>query len=236
MSRTAALILRSSELQLLRKAFVVQHSRLWQAMQLIIAYDGSPEDYVRDEAHRRVERPKTCPNCSASSGILSIGYYFRSVTCSDLRTIMAIQVRRFRCSSCPVTTSMLPDFALTYRLVETDIVSKFLSGIRSGPGLDIWAVRLADYQRRFERRMPLTQQIVSDVYGLSSNSTSAVELWEELCGHFGGARQLAARLAMEVGVTVFGIYRCHHPPRKIDLHRMKIFPGGRDPPIFAHLA
>ena len=91
-------------------------------MQIIIAYDGGPEDYAREEAHRRVERPEACPNCGKTSGILVLCYYDRWVACSDLRQLMMIKVRRFRCPACRVSTSMLPDFALTYRLVEADTV------------------------------------------------------------------------------------------------------------------
>lgn len=218
-----------------RKKFSIGGYGGWQpavsaAMQMIIAYDGGPEQYVREAAHRRISRPKACPKCAAVARIRALCYYDRWVTCSDLRKLVSIKVRRFRCFSCRVTISMLPDFALTYRLVETDTVDRFLSGSRSGQGLDIWSAHLALYQRRLESRIPATLNALAETYGLLDLPRSVVPLWGELCQAFGDARRLAARLVADLGITVFGVYRCHRP-HTAALHTPKISPKVRAPPI-----
>lgn len=38
-----------------------------RAMQLILAFHGDPEDYMRTDAHLKVSRPSACPDCLKSA-------------------------------------------------------------------------------------------------------------------------------------------------------------------------
>lgn len=202
-------------------------------MQVIFAFHGDPEDYVRTDAHLKVCRPKACPNCMLTGVLLALGYYNRWVSSSDRRRTTLVSIRRFRCHACCLSTSMLPDFAQPYRLVATDTVEQYLGGSRCGEAVDAWADLLEDYQRRFDERLPWTVSLLSSAYQLAKLPQTAVEVWCEICRCFGGARCLTARLAGNAGVTVFGIYRCHHPAGKLPVHTTGAFPYGRDPPNLA---
>lgn len=203
-------------------------------MQVIFAFNGDPEDYVRSDAHLKVCRPKACPNCMKSRALRALGYYSRWVSSSARRKSTLVSIRRFRCDACRLSTSMLPDFAQPYRLVATDTVEQYLGGSKCGEAVDAWADLLEVYQRRFDERLPWTTSVLSSAYGLAELPQAAVEVWCEICGYFGGARFLTARLAGDVGVTVFGIYQCHHPAGRLPVHTTGVFPYGRAPPTLPH--
>jgi hypothetical protein len=203
-------------------------------MQVIFAFHGDPEDYVRTNAHLRVCRPNACPNCMKSGELRALGYYSRWVSINSRRRTTQVRIRRFRCHTCRGTTSMLPDFAQPYRLVATDTVEQYLGGSRSGEAVDSWADLLETYHRRFEERLKWTISVLSSVFGLADLPRTAVEVWCEICRHFGSARLLTARLADGAGVTVFGIYRCHHPAGRQPVHTTGVFTYGRSPPTSPH--
>lgn len=200
-------------------------------MQVIIEFSGDPDDYARQEAQLRVTRPRTCPNCGKNTGLRAFGYYSRWVSSSNRSKTTLIMVRRFRCPSCHLTTSLLPDFAQPYRLVATDTVDAFLAGNRSGDAVNVWYSLLHGYHRRFEVQLPATRQILESAYSLADLPRVAVDLWEEIRHYFGGARRLTARLAGEIGITVFGIYRCHHPAGELQVHTSPRFTCERSPPL-----
>lgn len=199
-------------------------------MQLIVAFDGDPEAYVRQAAHRRIERPSRCPNCGAPGCLGAHGYYPRWVSAGERGKPTSIKVRRFRCRACRRTTSMLPDFAQPYRVVATDTVGEFLAGARSKSLMIPWLPLLDGYQRRFEARLPETRRLLATVFGLEGLVGAAVEQWERMRHNFGGARSLTARMAGEAGATVFGIYRCHAPGGAAHPHTTILSPCGRCPP------
>jgi hypothetical protein len=107
-------------------------------MQLIIAFFGGPEEYVRDGAHRKMARPDECPICGKSGGMRAHGFYPRSVTIPGPIMRMLIQIRRFLCFFCRRTTSMLPDFAQPYRLVATDCATTIKTARRRQLKLPSW--------------------------------------------------------------------------------------------------
>ena len=203
-------------------------------MQVIFAFHGDPEDYVRTDAHLNVRRPSACPNCMKSGVLRALGYYSRWVSSSSRTRTSRISVRRFRCHACRLSTSMLPDFVQPYRLVATDTVEQYLGGVRSGDAVRVWTDLLGGYQRRFEERLSETRRVVCSAYGLAELPRTAVEVWCEICRYFGGARCLTARLTDDARVTVFGIYRCHHPAGKLPVHTTGVFTYGRAPPTLPH--
>jgi len=83
-------------------------------MQVISAFQGGPEEYVRDGAHRKVLRPDACPICGKSGVMRAHGRYYRSVSGPGRIKSMLIWICRFLCLACRRTTSMLPDFAHPY--------------------------------------------------------------------------------------------------------------------------
>ena len=200
-------------------------------MQIIVEFSGDPEDYVRQDAQLRVTRPQSCPNCGKIVGLRALGYYSRWVSSSNRSKTTSIMVRRFRCPSCHRTASMLPDFAQPYRLVATEIVDAFLGGQRSADAVNVWFSLLHGYQRRFESRLPETRQILYSAYGLTTLPPAAVELWGKIRRYFGGARKLTSRLAGEVGLTIFGVYQCHQPAGKPQVHTTQRFTCERSPPL-----
>ena len=199
-------------------------------MQQIIAFLGSPEEYVHDGAHRKVTRPEICAICGSPGGMLAHGYYSRSVTIPGPIMRLLIQIRRFLCFFCRRTTSMLPDFAQPYRLVATDTVNEYLAGSRDTAEVKRWSEHLGRYQQRFEDRIQETRFALATAYDIPELPLVAIDLWGEVCRHFDGARRFTARFAGEVGMTVFGTYRCHLTGNS-HAHTTNKLAGARDPPI-----
>jgi len=199
-------------------------------MQQIIAFSGGPEEYVRDGAHRKMARPDGCAICGKSGGMRAHGYYSRSVTIPGPIMRLLIQIRRFLCCFCRRTTSMLPDFAQPYRLVATETVNEYLAGSRDGAEVTRWSEHLGRYQQRFEDRIQDTRRALATAYDIGELSLVATDLWGEVCRSFGGARRFTARFAGEVGMTVFGIYRCHRPTVNSHKHIGNRLARERDPP------
>jgi len=206
----------------------MDHPRI--GMQLIIEYHGGPEDYVGNQAHLKVARPESCPCCHQSAAMRALGYYRRWVSSSGIGKIIQISIRRFRCHSCRRTTSLLPDFAQTYRLVETDVVGKHFAEADTAGNEKPWAALLGEYLRRFEKQLPKTQLILPQLFGTGETPCHSGNAWEELCRFFGDARRLARMLANEAGVTVFGVYQCHQGIRMNDVHTSAVFSRQRSPP------
>ncbi len=205
-------------------------------MQIIIPFKGSTEDYVRNCEHLQVICPVVCPNCQGEGCLRKHGYYRRSVSsgeCARLVLIL-ISVRRFLCCLCRLTTSMLPDFAQPHRLVGTDTVSQYLAGDREGNGVAVWAHLLEPYRSRFEDRLPETRRALVTAYGFDEPAEPATGFWKGVCRFFGGARLFTARFARDLGMTVFGIYRCHQAPENFRSHTNVLFSGGPDPPCSAN--
>ena len=202
-------------------------------MHLIIAFFGGPEEYERDGAHRKVARPDECPICGKSGGMRPHGFYPRSVTIPGPIMRLLIQIRRFLCFFCRRTTSMLPDFAQPYRLVTTDTVNEYFAGSRDGAEVTRWSEHLRLYQKRLEDRIPETRRALTTAYNIGELPLVATDLWGDVCRNFGGARRFTARFAGEVGMTVFGIYRCHRPTENSSKHIGNNLAHGRDPPISA---
>ena len=199
-------------------------------MQLIIPFHGGPEEYVRDGAHRRVGRPDACPICDESGCMRAHGFYSRSVSSPGRIRLLLIWIRRFLCRACHLTTSMLPDFAQPYRLVATDTVDKYFSDARDSADVIVWAEHPARYQKRLEERIPETKAALETAYNIGELPLESTDLWLVVCRNFDGARRFTARLAGELGMTVFGIYDCHRPAGKSQKHTGNQLARGRDPP------
>ena len=87
----------------------------------------SLEVYADTDYQRQVVPSAEGPNCGVRDSLEPLGYYSRGIT-STGRDVLRILIRRFRCTTCFRTVSVLPSFAHPYRLVASATVSQFFSG------------------------------------------------------------------------------------------------------------
>jgi Domain of unknown function (DUF6431) len=95
---------------------------------LIVAEFGSDvQDYACQFARLTVPRPPTCPHCDASDRLIGHGSYPR--TAVDERQAVPIRVKRFLCTACRKTVSVLPTFCLPWRHYQSATIQAVL-GLR----------------------------------------------------------------------------------------------------------
>lgn len=203
-------------------------------MQILVTFAGNPEDYHSSDAQRRMTPPAHCPNCGSARRLRLHGYYERYVSTKTTGEAIRLSVRRFRCRDCLLTTSLLPWFCLSYRLVRGESVARFLRGW----GLDAcdlrWHQLLRSYQRRFDSWLPLLSKQFSDSFGTDLDGLASRDGWAVIEAVLGGISEASQRLVSECRITLFGRYACHSPGcnrvRSRDAHRDPLFSSGTDPP------
>jgi hypothetical protein len=176
-------------------------------MQIIRPVPVDPEQYVREQFHKTIEPPDACPCCQWARSLIALGYYERYVTALTGIALM-IFVRRFRCTECRGTTSVLPGFAQPYRLVMNSTIDQFFSGAVAARSL-AWVPLLKQYWGRFVKWAPSIDPILAAASGRSPPDRSARRWWQVLIGVFGGMEKITFTLVSQYGVTLFGRYRCH---------------------------
>jgi len=96
-------------------------------MQMLYRFSGSIQQYIEhvesDEAAKRC-RPASCPQCESKHALVCHGFYKRSV--ADIDSDCVIRVRRFLCSACRRTVSLLPEFVLPYLRFTILVIGAFL--------------------------------------------------------------------------------------------------------------
>jgi hypothetical protein len=105
---------------------------------------------------------------------------------------------------------LLPSFALSYRLLNSELTERFLLGVRLQGAEQRWASLLQSYRRQAQRFCRQLIAIIGTGFGLAPPREPEVGkllAWlTRLCGGLGPAtEQLVNRWA----VTLFGFYRCH---------------------------
>lgn len=81
---------------------------------LIVADFGSDvQSYVREFASLTFPRPEKCPHCDAPGRLVGHGSYPRNAV--DHAGAIPIRVKRFLCTACRRTISLLPAFCLPWR-------------------------------------------------------------------------------------------------------------------------
>lgn len=81
---------------------------------IIVADFGSDVQHYQSEfLHFRFPPPRNCPHCAAAKALVGHGSYQRSA-CDENR-FFVIRVKRFLCTLCHHTVSLLPSFCLPYR-------------------------------------------------------------------------------------------------------------------------
>ena len=139
-----------------------------------------------------------------------LGYYLRSVTAGDA-TVLRISIRRFRCSQCRKTVSMLPAFAQPYRLVHNATVNAYFGGCRKAVEIIPWSALLRRYWKRFAWWVPQLEGVVRSRLGHPSDPRVPERYWAALLMAFGDVIVTTKLLVSEFRVTLFGRYRCHAP-------------------------
>lgn len=93
---------------------------------VIIVADFGPDvqHYAHDFPHLTVPKFKSCPHCTTPNRLVGHGSYPRSVI--NHLQVVAIRVKRFLCSQCHKTVSILPSFCLPWRHYQTSTIQTVL--------------------------------------------------------------------------------------------------------------
>jgi transposase-like protein len=178
-------------------------------MQRIYPTALTPEVYVELEWHRQVRGETVCPRCGESLGLDRHGVYERGITGAVGQEIR-ILIARYRCRACGRTVSYLPDFALSYRLVQVTTVEAFLEGKVNHRDVQSRQSLLEDYRRRMMRYAAALWRTVGCGLGLAPPATGA-GMWPWLKEACGGLASAARQLVAQFRVTLFRRYQCHQP-------------------------
>jgi len=175
-------------------------------MQCIYEIHQVPEAYEAQNAYLEIKPDSQCPSCFKASQLHRHGFYERYVTCSQGKPIL-IRVARFLCSLCRCSISYLPDFALSYRLVNARTLECFLEGQRQTPDILRCQALLQRYLARMYAFLPTLLSVAGKAFDWIPRPGQP--LWgrmKKACGSFAAAtRQLISELA----ITMFARYQCH---------------------------
>jgi len=178
-------------------------------MQRIYATALTPEQYVATEGHRQVQAETVCPRCGKADQLQRHGVYERGIT-GAFGQVLWILIARFLCLGCRRTVSYLPDFALSYRLVQVATFEAFLDGQMGRRDVQSQHSLLEDYRRRMTRYAEALWRTVGYGFGLAppADGEGVWPWWKEACGGLGSA---ARRLVAQFRITFFRRYQCHQP-------------------------
>jgi Domain of unknown function (DUF6431) len=200
------------------------------AMQVLVAFPGDPESYLKSGAERSMTPPSPCPHCGSHRKLRLLGYYERFIT-TTTGALERMKVRRFRCRDCRHSVSLLPNFCLSYRLVRGESVARFLRG----DGIDAldlpWQELLLRCRRRFESWIPQLGELTHSAFGVHWNGLPSHLVWTGMEVFFGGWTEARHRILGKCGVTMLGAYCCHAAGVSKGDHINRLFPSGTDPPI-----
>jgi Domain of unknown function (DUF6431) len=132
-------------------------------MQILHPLAGSLQQYSEEISDPDRYRPDHCPQCEAKRPLTGHGFYRRTLV--DPVFDGVIRVRRYLCSACKRTVSLLPEFALPWMRFSVSVIALFLVA-RLLKGFTLAAAALAagqggmPYQRaqfwirRFRKQAP----------------------------------------------------------------------------------
>ena len=181
-------------------------------MQRIYACELTVEQYIEIEGHRQVRPEGVCPRCGEAGRLHRHGTYWRGIT-SSLGQIVSIAIARFLCRRCRGTVSYLPEFAMSYRLVQTWTFEAFLEG-RNGRGdVGRWQELLQQYRRRMTGHAGRVFCTVGCGFGRAP-PVEAADPWPWLKAACGGLAAATRQLVTVFQITPFDRYQCHQPVRR----------------------
>jgi transposase-like protein len=93
-------------------------------VQILHRFVGSVQQYFDEIADPDRYRPDHCPQCEATQPLTAHGFYSR--TLMDIDFDGSIRIRRYLCSACKRTVSLLPEFTLPYIRFGITVIGLFL--------------------------------------------------------------------------------------------------------------
>jgi hypothetical protein len=178
-------------------------------MQRIYRSPWSPEEYEQQESHRQIIPESTCGNCHQAVKLHHHGRYQRWVA-TLLGKELYLWIARFLCPLCRRTISYLPDFALTYRLLQPETFQGFLEHELDRPDVRTFLDLCASYECRLHRFAPELIRTVGAGLGIPP-PRSGQGCWPWLKKAGKSLRPLARRLVTDFKIGLFKRYRCHQP-------------------------
>lgn len=111
----------------LKRTSSTKHRAPGPPTRVIIVADFGPDvQRYRDEfAHLTFPRPLSCPGGAATKPLVGHGSYGRQ-PCDD-KQVFSIRVKRFFCTVCRHTVSILPSFCLPYRHYLASTIQRVLA-------------------------------------------------------------------------------------------------------------
>lgn len=177
-------------------------------MQQILPVPINVIEYVKSDYQDQIANPSHCPNCNDTHGLHRHGTYKRWISwCLD---VVRILVARFLCSKCGRTVSCLPDWALSYRLINVFTTQRYLDGEGGDREMFQWETVLRSYQKRIDSFAPTLVRSVNTGLG-APPSKPGQPLWPWIKKACGTLQSAARQLVSTFRITLFGRYRCHQP-------------------------
>lgn len=106
--------------------------------------------------------------------------------------------------------SLLPEWALSYRLVNAFTTQRYLEGERATPEVSCWESLLRSYEKRIDHFAATLIRAIHTGLGVRPSApTEPVWPWiKKACGTLQNATR---QLVSQFGITLFARYRCHQP-------------------------
>jgi hypothetical protein len=113
--------------------------------------------------------------------------------------------------------SLLPSFALSYRLLNSALVERFFCGKELEAAARRWDGLLRSYRKKAQQFAGRLIAIIGVGFGLAPPSASGVgELTDWLAKLCGGLGPATEQLVNRWAITPFGFYRCHQRCHLVD--------------------
>jgi len=169
------------------------------------------EQYVADDFQRQMRPPARCPHCSSLRRLWALGYYARNVSRLQTTMTMLILIRRFYCTACGKTVSLLPSFVQPYRLVQNATIESFFLGMLQSRDVRWWIELLRRYKKRFFAWIPEIDFVLGRTLPRSPPRTSIDEWRSVISAKYGNVEASTLHFVAAFQITLFGRYRCHRP-------------------------
>lgn len=127
----------------------------------------------------------------------------------EIGRLLLIWIARFLCPACGRTTSLLPSFALPYRMMATDTLQAFLQGRMDEPGIAQHWDLLQACRRRWENRAAGIEAVTGAFFGPAGDEPAPQRLLAAMLAKWGGLRQAGVQLLELFGETPLGRHRIH---------------------------
>ncbi len=178
-------------------------------MQKVIRIEMSPQEYSELSPHQVMSAPLECGICGRVGRLHRHGKYERWLQLA--LKLLKIAVARFLCPGCGGSTSCLPDFALSYRLMEIETVDLYFRAESRRRVHFAFGDLLRGYLRRWEEWWPDLRKRVGCYFGRLCIRDPCGG-WEGLAGRAGGIAAANRVLVEKFGISLFGQYAIHARP------------------------